>query len=258
MTLITIGDWNPYGEFWFHEDRIFDDTENVYINELTYRSAPEIIDLPEVQGVIKTVESYKDKDPNFYRVHGLGLTGKLEGLVYPHFELVDELPAGDYFYGLDYGTVDPTVLVKNLFIGEKLYSQEMFYRELQDVSQIAREMDKAGVKPGEPVYSDPNEPFIANELRSRFNYNMAETMSGKGSVEFGIQKVNQFYQFWTKGSLNCIKEQRNYRYLPDKQTGELTDNTTHKWSHGMDARRYAVASYKVNRRRPGVISISMR
>ena len=69
-------------------------------------------------------------------------------------------------------------------------------------------------------------------------------MKGAGSVEYGIKKVNQYYQHWTKDSLNCIKEQRNYRYIEDKQhPGRFTDKTTHRWSHGMAARRYAVASY---------------
>ena len=39
--------------------------------------------------------------------------------------------------------------------------------------------------------------------------------------------------------MNCIKEQRNFRYILDKN-GKLTDKTTHTWSHGMDARRYGV------------------
>ena len=37
----------------------------------------------------------------------------------------------------------------------------------------------------------------------------------------------------------AIKAQRNYRYIPDKN-GNLTEKTTHEWSHLMDARRYAV------------------
>ena len=42
--------------------------------------------------------------------------------------------------------------------------------------------------------------------------------------------------------MNCIKEQRNFRYAPDKN-GKLTEKTTHVWSHGMDSRRYAVMGF---------------
>ena len=238
--LFTIGDWNPYGEFWFHDDKIADHEENVFISGMTFRDVPEVAS----GSVIATIESYKDTDPNYYRVHWLGLLGNIEGLVYPNFEQVDELPKGDYFYGLDYGfSVDPTVLVKNVILGDKLYSEEMFYsREALTNDQIAREMSLLKIK--EPIYPDPDEPKSAAEI-SKEGFNVIEAVKGKGSVEFGVQKVNQYYQHWTKGSLSCIKDQRNFRYIEDKlHPGRFTDKTTHRWSHGMDARRYAVASYK--------------
>lgn len=234
----TIVDWNPVGEFWAHEYWM-DEPVNAY-DHSTFLDARNVIPAQ----VVADIESYKDKDPNWWNIYGLGLLGKIEGLVYPHFEQVDELPVGACFYGLDFGfSSDPTVLVKNVVIGDKLYSQEMFF----DASgltndQIARKMEMAGVK-SEPIYPDPSEPKSAEELRGH-GFNVIEAVKGRGSVEFGIQKVNQYYQSWTKDSLNCIKEQRNHRFIKDRQTGELTDRTTHQWSHGMDARRYGVASYK--------------
>lgn len=239
----TIGDWNPYFEFWFHDEKMAEQKENVFISGLTYRDTPEIVS----QGVIQTIESYKDKDPNYYRVHGLGLIGKVEGLVYPNFQQVDVLPQGNYFYGLDFGfLVDPTVLVKNVIIGDKLYSQEIFYDDTGLTNdEIARKMILCGVK-REPVYADPDEAKSIEELR-RFGLNMQETMKGKGSVDFGVQRVNQFYQHWTKDSLHCIREQRNFRFIEDKQhPGSFTDRTTHEWSHGMSCRRYAVAAANPN------------
>jgi len=240
-TKFTFADWNPVSEFWAHEFWI-GQPENVYIHS-TYQVALEVLP-PEV---IANIESNKDKDPNWWNVYGLGLIGKIEGLVYPYFEQVDELPMGEVFYGLDFGfAADPTVLVKNVVLGDKLYSQEMFYdRTGLTNDQIARGLSLAGVK-NEPIYPDPNEPKSAEEIRV-LNFNVGESVKGKGSVEFGIQKVNQYYQYWTKDSINCIKEQRNFRFIKDRTTGEFTDRTTHTWSHGMDARRYAVASHIFNR-----------
>jgi phage terminase large subunit len=233
----TIVDWNPVSEFWAHENWI-GEPENAYIHS-TYQDALSVLP-PEV---IANIESNKDKDPNWWNIYGLGLIGKVEGLVYPYFEQVDELPMGEVFYGLDFGfAADPTVLVKNIVLGDKLYSQEMFYnRSALTNDQIARELSLLKIK-NEPIYPDPNEPKSAEEIRKE-GFNVIEAVKGKGSVEFGIQKVNQYYQYWTKDSVNCIKEQRNYRYVQDKTTGEFTDRTTHTWSHGMDARRYAVASH---------------
>ena len=243
--LFTILDWNPVGEFWAHEQWAED--ENAY-DHSTYLDAVGVIPATK----ITEIESYRDKDPNWWNIYGLGLIGKIEGLVYPQFEQIETLPIGEVFYGLDYGfSTDPTVLVKNVIIGDNLYSQQMVYYDPKKEGgigltndQIARHLSLVGVK-GEPVYPDPNEPKSAEELR-KLGFTVIEAVKGKGSVEYGTQKVNQYYQHWTKDSTECIKEQRNFRYLRDRTTGQLTDKTSHAWSHGMDARRYAVATHKLS------------
>ncbi|KKK91604.1 hypothetical protein LCGC14_2711280, partial [marine sediment metagenome] len=223
--------------FWAHEFWM-GEPGNGY-DHSTYLDAKDVV--PDQVRI--DIESYRDKDPNWWRVYGLGLIGKIEGLVYPQFEQVDSLPLGAVFYGLDYGySSDPTVLVKNVLIGDKLYSQQMFY----DYSgltngQIAQKFSLSGIT-NEPIYPDPDEPKSAEEIRQR-GFNVVEAVKGKGSVAFGTQKVNNYYQYWTKDSLECIKEQRNFRYIKDKITGEFTDRTTHQWSHGLSARRYSVSSY---------------
>jgi len=247
----TIVDWNPVSEFWAHEFWK-DEPGNDYIHS-TYLDARDVIP----RQLVCDIESYRDKDPNWWNIYGLGLTGKISGLVYQaDFKQVDALPQGDYFYGLDYGfSSDPTVLVKNVLIGDNLYSEQMFYSDTPMTNDdIAREMTLLNVSCTDPIFPDPNEPKSAEEIR-RKGFNVEDSEKGPGSVKFGIKRVNAFYQHWTKSSLECIKEQRNYRYIKKKEPGGgeeyLSDETTHKWSHGMDARRYAVASHRlVTRRTP--------
>lgn len=235
----TIVDWNPVSEFWAHENWI-GEPQNAYVHS-TYLDAKKAGVIPDQ--VIADIESYKDKDPNWWNIYGLGLIGKIEGMVFPHFEQVDKLPLGAVVYGLDFGfSSDPTVLVKNVIIGDNLYSHQMFYDRTQLTNdQIGQKMSLAGIK-NEPILADPSEPKSIEEIKQQ-GFNIQEAVKGKGSVEFGIQKVNQYYQHWTKDSLDCIKDQRNFRYIRDRMTGGLTDRTTHQWSHGMDARRYALSRY---------------
>lgn len=238
----TIVDWNPVGEFWAHEQWT-DPGENAYVHS-TYLDAREV--LP--QAVINNIESYRDKDPNWFRVYGLGLVGKIEGLVHPSFQQVDELPGmGTEFYGLDFGfAADPTVLVKNVVVGEKLYTRQVFYDySALTNGQIGQKMTLLGVDPRTPIYADPNEPKSIEEIR-QMGFNIMEAVKGPGTVEYGTQRVNQFYQFWTKDSLECIKEQRNFRYIKKMIQGreEYTEETTHQYSHGMSARRYGVATFR--------------
>jgi len=235
--IFVIIDWNPRSEFWAHEYYL-NDPKWAY-DHSTYLDALDVIPA----GKRDDIESLGIKDSNYHNIYELGLLGKIEGLVYPHFEQVDELPMGAYFYGLDYGySSDPTVLVKNVILGDKLYSKQMFYDYSRLTNgEIAQKLSLLGIQ-NEPIYPDPDEPKSAEEIRQR-GFNVLEAVKGRGSVSFGIQKVNNYYQFWTKDSLECIREQRNYRYMKDKTTKEFTDDTTHQWSHGMDARRYGVASY---------------
>ena len=232
--LFTAVDWNPVSEFWAHENWI-GSPENAYIHS-TYLDAVSVLP-PEV---VANIESIKGKDPNWWSIYGLGLLGKIEGLVYPTFQQLDNLPDGDVFYGLDFGfSNDPTVLVKNVISGDNLYSQELIYKTGLTNQDIASHMEGLGIKKNrDEIFADSAEPKSIEEIY-QLGFNIKGVSKGADSVEHGRQKVNQYHQFWTKDSLNCIKEQRNFRYIPDKN-GKLTDKTTHTFSHGMDGRRYGV------------------
>lgn len=237
----TIVDWNPVGQFWAHEFWM-NSPENAY-SRSTYLDARDVL-APEV---VANIESNKDKDPNWWTIYGLGEMGKVTDLVYPNFEQVDVLPAGAVFYGLDFGfMVDPTALVANVLIGDKLYSQELIYSLGMDNQQIARQMDLLKVPHNSQGWADPDEEKSIVEIQRAGYTGMQPGVKGKGSVEYAQQKVNQLYQFWTKDSLNAIKEQRNFRYIRRRDsTGHeyLSDDTTHQWSHCMRARGYAVVGH---------------
>jgi len=232
--VFTVVDWNPVSEFWAHEYWI-GQPENAYIHS-TYLDAVGVLP-PEI---IANIESNKDKDPNWWNIYGLGRLGRIEGLVYPMFEQVQGLPEGEPFYGLDFGySNDPTSLVRLIIKGDGLYGQELIYEKGLTNDAIAYRMEELGIqKRYDEIFADSAEPKSIEEIYQH-GFNIKPAPKGQGSVEYGHQKVRQYKQFWTTDSIDCIKEQRNFRYIPDKN-GKLTDKTTHLWSHGMDARRYGV------------------
>jgi phage terminase large subunit len=232
----TIVDWNPTSKFWVHEYESDGQMVPGWRTDSRFGVLP--------QTVIENIESKRDKDPNWWNIFGLGLLGKIEGLVYPAFTQCDKLPDGTASHGLDFGfTNDPAVLVKDVIVGGNLYSQELIYERHLTNDDIARKMILLGVKG--KIRADAAEPKSIEELNrlGKGQWSVEASEKGPGSVEFGHQRVRQFYQFWTKDSVNCIREQRNFRYLKNA-LGALTDNTTHEYSHGMDARRYDVACYR--------------
>ncbi len=242
----TFLDWNPVGEFWAHQYESggtvypgwLHDPTSAFIRS-TYLDAKKV--LP--QSVIDNIESNRDKDPNWWNVFGLGLTGKVEGLVYPVFSQVKELPEqGQLIYGLDFGfSGDPAVLTRHKVFPQtmEIYSEELFYELGLTNQDIADLMTDLGVqKNSDEIIADSDEPKSIEEIRL-LDFNIRGVKKGPGSVEFGHQKVRQYKQYWTEDSLNCIKEQRNFKYMADK-SGKLTEKTTHNFSHGMDSRRYPV------------------
>jgi phage terminase large subunit len=229
----TFADWNPVSSFWAHEYWI-GQPENQYIHS-TYSDALEVISQSVVDNILTTAE----RDPNWANVYLYGKIGKVEGLVYPFFEQEDTLPNGDVFYGLDFGFAqDPTTLIRNVIIGDQLHSQELIFETNLTNQMIAGKMKLLDIK-GE-IFADSAEPKSIEEIY-REGFNIKPCPKGPDSVEHGHQKVRQYKQFWTKDSLNAIKEQRNFRYIMDKN-GKLTEKTAHEYSHAMDARRYAVMS----------------
>ncbi len=230
----TFCDWNPVSQFWAHEYWL-GQSENAYIHS-TYKDAEGVIPSEVIKNILATGE----RDPNWANVYIYGRLGKIEGLVYPMFSQVKVLPVGDVFYGLDFGfSTDVTALIKNVIIGDSLYSQELIYERGLTNQDIAMRMVELGVrKHYDEIFADSAEPKSIEEIYQR-GFNIKPCAKGSGSVEYGHQKVRQYKQFWAEDSTNCIKEQRNFLYLTDKD-GKLTDKTSHIWSHGMDARRYGV------------------
>jgi len=241
--LFTFVDWNPTSEFWAYEYESGGKSvpgwmhwwDTAFIHS-TYMDAKHVLS----DSVVNNIESKRDKDPNWWNIYGLGLLGKVEGLVYPYFTQEDSLPeSGHEFYGLDFGfSTDPSVLVHCVIRGDELHCRELIYETGMTNQAIAARMKDLGVLPHyDEIFADAAEPKSIEEI-ALAGFNIKAAPKGPGSVEFGHQKVRQFKQFWTKDSLNCIKEQRNFRYIEDKN-GKLTDKTTHEWSHGADSVRYA-------------------
>ena len=178
--IFIIIDWNPRSEFWAHEFYL-NDPKWAY-DHSTYLDALDVIP----PGKREDIVDLGRKDPNYHNIYEMGLMGKIGGLVYPFFEQVDDLPEGCYFYGLDYGfSSDPTVLVKNVVIGDRLYSQEMFFDDSGLTNpDICQKMELLKIK-NDPISPTPDEPKSDEEIR-RWGFNVLEPVMGqtmgKGSV----------------------------------------------------------------------------
>ena len=78
-------DFNPVSEFWAHEMQGWPEVEWIHS---TYLQARHVLPIQ----VVRSIESRRERDPNWWRIYGLGLVGNLEGLVHPNFKTVKALP----------------------------------------------------------------------------------------------------------------------------------------------------------------------
>lgn len=225
-------DWNPVNTFWWYEDVM--PHMDVDFLTLTYRDNESL-----EQAIIDSIEARKYTNPAWYKVYGLGQLGTLEGLIYKNWTIIDEVPEEARLQrrGLDFGyTNDPSVLVGiynwngGYVIDEELYASGM------SNANIANTI-KARV--GEAlVIADSAEPKSIDEIKS-YGVTITGSEKGQGSVNQGIQLVQDQVLYITKRSVNVIKDFRNYQWKVDR-SGKSLNVPEHEFSHSPDAVRYAI------------------
>ena len=228
-----IGDFNPVAQFWLEEWlQYYDNTDVIKSNYMDNPFLPET----ERNRIIKRAAL----DPNFKRIHIDCEYGNYEGLIFTEWQQVDELPAGDVKFGMDFGyTNDPTTLIACVETPEAYYFDELMYRTGLTNPDIARMFESCKLQKGyDEIFADSAEPKSIDEIRM-YGYNVKPAKKGADSVITGITRLKSKPIFITKRSINLIKELRNYSWILGKD-GQATNKPIGIFNHAIDAMRYAV------------------
>lgn len=227
-------DWNPTNEFWFYTD-VLGKRDDVEFITLTYKDN-EALD----QQIVEAIEKRKG-NKNWWQVYGLGKLGEVEGKIFKDWAIIDEIPheARLERYGLDFGySNDPTAIVAIYkYNGGFIFDEITFQKGLSN-KQIA---DILNNQPKALVIADSAEPKSIDELKM-YGVNVLPSLKGQGSVNKGIQYVQDQRCSITKRSINIIKEYRNYLWQTDKD-GRMLNVPESGFDHSMDAIRYALDTY---------------
>jgi len=235
-------DYNPADEYHWIYDKVIprDDAEFHRTN---------FMDNPFLEQSIKD-ELYrlKDVDENYWRVYGLGLQGTGQDSVFSNFKIIDEVPgkANLISYGLDFGySIDPTAVVGvykdeyNIYIDEVMYERGLTN---QDVAEKLK-----GIVQRNEVICDSAEPKSIEELY-RMGINSKPATKGRDSIQNGIDILKRYKLNLTSGSVNLIKEFKNYKWQVDKNGNKL-NVPVDKFNHLLDGLRYvALIHLKENKR----------
>lgn len=226
-------DYNPTNEFWLFTDVMpnRNDWEKVI---LTYKDNEALS--PEI---VASIEQRKNRK-GWWQVYGEGQLGEVEGKIYKDWNIIDEIPheARLERRGLDFGyTNDPTSMVDLYYYNGGYILDEVCYQKGMSNKEIAEH-----IKNLTPcmVIADSAEPKSIDEIRL-YGINMMPAVKGAGSINQGIQYVQQQRISITKRSGNLIKEYRNYLWATDKQ-GKILNEPEGGLDHALDAVRYAFTS----------------
>lgn len=141
--------------------------------------------------------------------------------------------------GCDLGWIDKTAVIDTLYDRENktIYVFNEFYKsgcQLTEIAEAIKEMNLRKVK----IFVDAAEPRSIQFFKQE-GINAVACAKGKDSVKAGLMFLQDHYIVVHPSCKNFITELNNFSYIKSKQTGEYTEDTTHEWSHAIDACRYA-------------------
>jgi phage terminase large subunit len=202
---------------------------------------------------IAELEELYTRNPQKARVFCDGEYGvDAEGLVITNwksmeFEPMELAAAGlEHRAGCDLGWIDKSAIIDTLYDrkNKTIYVFNEFYRsgcQLSEIAQAFRDMNLQKTK----VYVDSAEARSIAYFRQE-GLRTEACAKGAGSVKAGLMFLQDHLIIVHPKCTSFIMELENFSYIKSKQTGEYTEDTTHEYSHAIDACRYAYSDIYTN------------
>ena len=242
-------DYNPSARFWVHEQVlgregvkliISDHRSNMFLTDEEHR---------RIEGI---------SDPELWKVYARGKTGSITGLVFSHFNVVDDLPPREEWkvsvYGMDWGfSADPSALVHLVLAHGEIWTDEVIYRTGMTNPDIAQAMKEAGLTGRDEIVADSAEPKSIAEL-NRMGYFIKPCKKGADSISNGIDILKRYTWNVTRRSAGLRKELLAYKWKTDRN-GDMTNQPIDAFNHAIDAVRYAASETLGVRTQPRGIKV---
>ena len=242
--------WNPISKHsWLYDFTVKNPPENSVFIHSTYKDNPFLN--PEY---VQALDEMEIRNPEKYRVYGRGEWGvDSSGLVIKNwkseaFDAMELAAAGlEHRAGMDLGWIDKSAIIDTLYdkANHTIYVFNEFYKSGCQPSELAaaiKDMNLAKSK----IKVDAAEPRTIQFFRNE-GINAEGAAKGKDSVKAGLMFLQDNLIIVHPKCQNFITELENFSYLKSKQTGEWTEDTTHEWSHAIDACRYAYSDIYTNK-----------
>lgn len=241
--------WNPISkDSWLYDFTVTNPPANSIFIHSTYKDNPFLS-----KEYIQSMEELKTRNPNKWKVYGLGEWGVIdEGLVFKNWK-VEDFNVNDIINnnferraGSDLGFVDPTTIVDSWYdrSSSRIYVTSCFYRRGCQLDSIAQEIERL-IGKRTKCYMDSAEPRSIEFFRQK-GFNVRPCIKGQGSVQARISFLQNQEIIVHPSCQDLITELENFSYIKDKKTDKYTENTTHEYSHAIDALGYAYSDIYTN------------
>ena len=219
----------------------------IYIHS-TFRDNPFL----NAEYVAELEELYK-RNPAKARIFCDGEWGvDAEGLVITNwraqeFDVMKLAAEGlEHRVGMDIGWVDKSAIIDTLYDRNNkiIYVFNEFYKSGCQLSELAEAIKDMNLKKTK-IYVDSAEPRSIQYFKQE-GIAAYPCTKGKDSVKAGLMFLQDNLIIVHPSCRNFITELENFSYIKSKLTGEYTEDTTHEWSHAIDACRYAYSDIYAN------------
>lgn len=243
--------FNPINKkHWLYNFCEINPPKNFLYLHSTYKDNP-FLD-PEV---IAEMEEDYVRNPAKARVFNDGQWGvDPEGLVitnwreqeFDEYELAKTL---EHRCGMDLGWVDKSAIIDTLYdkANRTIYVFNEFYKSGQQLSDLVKAIEDMGLKKSK-IKVDSAEPRTIQHFRNNGINAEGASKGGGDSVKAGYMFLQDNLIIVHPRCKNFKEELENFSYKKSKLTGEWTDDTTHEYSHAIDACRYAYSDIYTNKK----------
>ena len=221
----------------------------IYVHS-TYKDNPFLDD-----EYVHELEELYVRNPSRARVFCDGIWGiDAEGLVIQNWkeEIFDPMELSsqglEHRVGMDLGWIDKSAIIETLYDRQNktIYVFNEFYKSGCQLSELADAIRNMNLQKSK-IYVDAAEPRSIQYFKNE-GINAVGCAKGKDSVKAGLMFLQDNLIIVHPRCIHFIAELENFSYIKSKQTGEWTENTTHEWSHAIDACRYGYSDIYTNKK----------
>lgn len=243
--------WNPISRnHWLYDFIEVNPPENSIKLHSTFKDNPFLS-----KEYVAAMEDMRKRNPNKARIYYYGEWGvNPEGLVITNwrteeFDAMALSASGlEHRSGCDLGWIDKSAIIDTLYDKENhtIYVFNEFYKSGCQVSELAQAIKDMNLTKSK-IQVDAAEPRTIQYFKNE-GINAVACAKGKDSVKAGLMFLQDNLIIVHPNCKNFITELENFSYIKSKQTGEYTEDTTHEFSHAIDACRYAYSDVYTNKK----------